>query len=87
MIVPPSFRTPIVTSPNENCLIELVSVEVERMRRHRGDVGFELTAEACSVRGDPERLGRAIANVLGNAVKWSFAGDTIDVSVSSTTPS
>jgi two-component system, OmpR family, sensor histidine kinase MprB len=62
-------------------LDELVEVEVERMRRHAGDVRFELTAEPCSVRGDPERLGRATANVLGNALKWSPEGSSVDVHV------
>jgi signal transduction histidine kinase len=64
-------------------LDELVSNEVERMRRHAGDVRFELTAEPCVVRGDPERLGRAVANVLGNALKWSPPEATVDVAVRS----
>jgi two-component system sensor histidine kinase MprB len=63
-------------------LDELVSVEVERMRRLASGVRFDLTAEPSSVRGDPERLGRAIANVLGNALKWSPDGGTVDVTVS-----
>jgi two-component system sensor histidine kinase MprB len=63
-------------------LDELVGVEVERMRRLASGVRFELAAEPCTVRGDPERLGRAIANVLGNALKWSPDGGSIDVGVS-----
>ncbi len=63
-------------------LDELVSVEVERMRRLASGARFDLTAEPSSVRGDPERLGRAIANVLGNALKWSPEGGTVDVGVS-----
>jgi two-component system sensor histidine kinase MprB len=62
-------------------LDELVGVEVERMRRHAGDVRFELSAEPCSVLGDPERLARAVTNVLGNALKWSADGDTVEVGV------
>ena len=62
-------------------LDELAGVEVERMRRHAGGVRFELSAEPCSVRGDPERLARAIANVLGNALKWSADGDAVEVGV------
>ena len=41
-----------------------------------------LTSEPSSVRGDPERLGRAIANVLGNALKWSPEGGSVEVRVS-----
>ena len=63
-------------------LDELVGVEVERMRVHAPGVRFELSSEPSTVRGDPQRLGRAIANVLGNAVKWSPAGGTVEVAVS-----
>jgi len=63
-------------------LDELVGVEVERMRRLAGGVRFEFTYEPCSVRGYPERLGRAIANVLGNALKWSLDGGSVEVRVS-----
>jgi two-component system, OmpR family, sensor histidine kinase MprB len=63
-------------------LDELVAVEVERMRIHARGIHFELSSKPCTVRGDPQRLGRAIANVLGNAVKWSPEGGTVDVAVS-----
>jgi two-component system sensor histidine kinase MprB len=33
------------------------------------------------VRGDAERLSRAVTNVLGNALKWSPEGGTVEVSV------
>jgi two-component system sensor histidine kinase MprB len=62
-------------------LDEIVSTEVERMRRHATGVDFHLAAQPCVVRGDPERLGRAVANVLGNAMKWSPSGATIEVTV------
>jgi len=62
-------------------LDEIVSAEVDRMRRHAAGVRLELTAEPCTVNGDAERLGRAVANVLGNALKWSPDGTTVDVSV------
>jgi two-component system sensor histidine kinase MprB len=62
-------------------LDEIVSAEVERMRRHSDGVRLELEAEPCTVHGDAERLGRAVANVLGNALKWSPEGARIEVSV------
>jgi two-component system sensor histidine kinase MprB len=62
-------------------LDEIVSAEVERMRRHAGGVRLELEAEPCTVHGDAERLGRAVANVLGNALKWSPERGTVEVSV------
>jgi two-component system sensor histidine kinase MprB len=62
-------------------LDEIVSTEVARMRRHAAGVDFQLVAQPCVVRGDPERLGRAVANVLANALKWSPDGATVEVTV------
>jgi two-component system sensor histidine kinase MprB len=62
-------------------LDEVVSAEVDRMRRHAGTVRLELVADPCTVHGDAERLGRAVANVLGNAMKWSPEGGTVEVAV------
>ena len=62
-------------------LDEIVSAEVERMRRHVGGVRFELVTEPCTVRGDPERLARAVANVLTNAIKWSPENSVVETAV------
>jgi two-component system sensor histidine kinase MprB len=62
-------------------LDEIVGAEVERMRPHAAGVRFELAGEPCTVHGDAERLGRAVANVLANALKWSPEDGTVDVSV------
>jgi len=62
-------------------LDEIVSIEVDRLRRHRTGVDLELKTEPCTVRGDAERLGRAVTNVLGNALKWSPEGRAVEVSV------
>jgi two-component system sensor histidine kinase MprB len=62
-------------------LDEIVSTEVERMRRHAVGVDFQLVTEPCVVRGDPERIGRAVANVLANAVKWSPDRGSVEVRV------
>ena len=62
-------------------LDEIVSVEVDRMRSHAARVEFELEAHPYTVRGDPERLGRAVANVLANALKWSPPDGSVEVTV------
>ena len=62
-------------------LDEIVSIEVDRLRRHPSGVDLELKTEPCTVRGDAERLSRAVTNVLGNAVKWSPERRTVEVSV------
>jgi two-component system sensor histidine kinase MprB len=59
----------------------LVAGEVERMRRHAPGIVFALTSEPTTVRGDAERLQRALSNIIANAVKWSPAGGTVDVGV------
>jgi len=63
----------------------LVEGEIERIRRHTPDVAFELTSEPTTVRGDGERLQRAVSNILVNAVKWSPPDSVVDVSVASRT--
>jgi len=62
-------------------LDELVAAEVERMRRHVRGVDFRAELEPSLVRASPERLGRAIRNLLDNAAKWSPEGETVEVTV------
>lgn len=45
------------------------------------NVEFRLVAEPSSVMGDPDRIERAIRNLLDNAAKWSPPGGVIDVVV------
>jgi two-component system sensor histidine kinase MprB len=49
---------------------------VERARR-RGAI--TAVVEPTLVRGEPERIGRAVSNLLDNAVKWSPPGATVEV--------
>jgi two-component system sensor histidine kinase MprB len=51
-------------------------------RRAGGDIGFQVEIEPTLVRGDPERIGRAVSNLLGNAVKWSPPGGVVEVGLS-----
>jgi two-component system sensor histidine kinase MprB len=59
----------------------LVEKAVERARLHTPAAHFELVLEETLVQGAPDRLDRAVANLLDNAVKWSPAGEPIEVSV------
>ncbi len=54
-------------------LDEVVQGAVERTRR-RGDLRFELDLEPTLVRGQGERIVRAVSNLLENAHKWSPDG-------------
>jgi two-component system sensor histidine kinase MprB len=63
-------------------LDDLVRSLVERAER-RGDKRLRWNAqlEPVLVRGDPERIARAVTNLLDNARKWSPAGGAVDVHV------
>ncbi len=63
-------------------LDDLVAAAVERARRLARDVRFETDLAPCVVRGDPERLERAVANLLDNAAKWSRPGSAVEVTLS-----
>ncbi|HEY2718094.1 MAG TPA: HAMP domain-containing sensor histidine kinase [Solirubrobacteraceae bacterium] len=61
-------------------LDELVAQAVERARR-RGELRFELDLQPTVVRGEPDRINRAVSNLLDNARKWSPLGGVIEVSL------
>ncbi|HET6508770.1 MAG TPA: HAMP domain-containing sensor histidine kinase [Baekduia sp.] len=52
---------------------------VQRARRHAPRLDFRLDAEPCVVEGAPERLARAINNLLDNAAKHSPDGAAVQV--------
>jgi two-component system, OmpR family, sensor histidine kinase MprB len=61
-------------------LDQVVLSLVERARRRAGDrATLRLRAEPTLVRGEPERIARAVSNLLDNAVKWSPAGAAVEV--------
>jgi two-component system, OmpR family, sensor histidine kinase MprB len=62
-------------------LDEVVQTAVDRAARRAPTLAFHLKLEPSTVRGVPERVERAVANLLDNARKWSPAGGTIDVAV------
>jgi two-component system, OmpR family, sensor histidine kinase MprB len=57
----------------------LVAEAVERARRHAGGVRFRAELEPCVIQGVPDRLGRAVNNVLDNAAAHSPPGGVVDV--------
>jgi two-component system sensor histidine kinase MprB len=59
---------------------QIVRQLVERAERRGGDaVVFRATLEPTVVSGEPERISRAISNVIGNAHKWSPPGGVIEI--------
>jgi two-component system sensor histidine kinase MprB len=59
----------------------LVGDAVERARLHTPRVRFDAHLHESVVEGVPDRLFRAVANVLDNAAKWSPPGGPVEVRV------
>jgi two-component system sensor histidine kinase MprB len=61
-------------------LDRVIETVVERERRRVGGrVALDVDLEPSVVAGDAERIGRAVSNLVGNAVKWSPAGGVVEV--------
>jgi two-component system sensor histidine kinase MprB len=62
-------------------LDRLVAEAVERARRHAPAVEFAVSLEPCVVEAAPDRLGRAVNNLLDNAARHSPRGGVVEVAV------
>jgi two-component system sensor histidine kinase MprB len=61
-------------------LDEVVRGAVASARR-RGELSFELSLEPMVVRGQADRIGRAVSNLVDNARKWSPEGAAVEVTL------
>jgi two-component system sensor histidine kinase MprB len=61
-------------------LDEIVADAVARARR-RGELRFELDLEPTIIRGEAERVNRAVSNLLENARKWSPANGLVEIAL------
>jgi two-component system sensor histidine kinase MprB len=52
-------------------LAEVVERSLERVRRRRNDIEFDVRLSGWQVHGDATGLSRAVLNLLDNAAKWS----------------
>jgi two-component system, OmpR family, sensor histidine kinase MprB len=60
-------------------LDEIAIGVVERARRRAPGFTIEVNLEPTLVRGEGDRIARAVANLLDNAVKWSPPGGVVEV--------
>jgi two-component system, OmpR family, sensor histidine kinase MprB len=68
-------------APRDFRLDEVVQDAVDRAARRAPDLSFRTRLEPSVVTGVPERVERAVANLLDNARKWSPAGEAVDIAV------
>jgi two-component system sensor histidine kinase MprB len=69
------------TDPGDVRLDDVVAAAVERTRRRAPGLIVAVALEPTLVRGEGDRIARAVANLLDNAVKFSAAGGRIDVAL------
>lgn len=67
--------------PGDVRLGEIVEEAVERARRRGPELEFRTELEPTLIRGEAERIGRAVNNLLDNAIKWGPAGSAVEVSL------
>ncbi|MCG7610390.1 MULTISPECIES: HAMP domain-containing sensor histidine kinase [Mycobacterium] len=66
-------------TPEPVDMSEVVDRSLERVRRRRNDIEFDVDVTGWQVFGDAPGLGRAVLNLLDNAAKWSPAGGRVGV--------
>ena len=66
-------------APDDVRLDAIVGDTVQRTRRRAADVVFDVELEPTLIVGEPERVGRAVTNLLDNARKWSPPRGTVQV--------
>ena len=60
-------------------LDQIVEEAVERARRHSSDTTFHVELDPVVLTGEPVRLGRAINNLVDNAVNYSPPGSPVEI--------
>jgi two-component system sensor histidine kinase MprB len=68
-------------------MLEVVDRSMERVRRRRNDIEFDVEVIPWQVYGDAAGLSRAVLNLLDNAAKWSPSGGRVGLRMTQTDPS
>jgi two-component system sensor histidine kinase MprB len=67
--------------PGDVRLDAIVRDALERARRRAPGLDFHQVIEPTLIRGEPDRISRAVTNLLDNAAKWSPGGGTVEVNL------
>jgi two-component system sensor histidine kinase MprB len=65
---------------------EVIDRSLERVRRRRNDIGFDVQVMPWQVYGDSAALSRAVLNLMDNAAKWSPSGGTVGIRMTQLDP-
>jgi two-component system sensor histidine kinase MprB len=63
-------------------MADVVDRSLERVRRRRNDIEFDVEVTSWQVHGDSAGLSRAVLNLLDNAAKWSPSGGRVGLRLS-----
>ncbi|MEZ0363916.1 ATP-binding protein [Mycobacterium sp. pUA109] len=66
---------------------EVIDRSLERVRRRRNDIEFDVEVTGWQVYGDAAGLSRAVLNLLDNAAKWSPSGGRVGLRLTQLDPS
>ncbi len=69
------------TEPGDVRLDAVVYDAIERARRRAPTLTFHQVIEPTLVRGEADRISRAVSNLLDNAAKWSRNGGLVEVTL------
>lgn len=67
-------------------IADVVDRSLERVRRRRNDIEFDIDVIPWQVYGDAAGLSRAVLNLLDNAAKWSPSGGRVGVRLTQVDP-
>jgi two-component system sensor histidine kinase MprB len=62
-------------------VVRSTAASARRRADRDGEVDFELALEPTIVRGQADRIGRAVSNLIDNARKWSPAGASVEIAL------
>jgi two-component system, OmpR family, sensor histidine kinase MprB len=70
-----------VSSAREDVRLDEIAGDAVARARRRGELRFDVDLQPTIVRGEPDRIARAVSNLLDNARKWSPPDGVVEVAL------